>query len=248
MIDERNKKRSLPFGLKFSARLRGVDPHDVQNEVASCLNGNKRSRTLKALVMGGAGGQFSRHSGPAWNYDLFFGRFERFRKKEPELCYEVTDLNDCIEDEEDDEELTVASKKQTEKAAHRIINIHHLWHAMKGTVCKCCAEQREHDICGNVADEFATYLEKNNINIPSNVISNFKRDYKIKRKPQPSIRVKEEHVGIATKIEIICDAHTDHSQVIEPEHSRLYGTKRDGKRNANEMLSWYSVTINWFCQ
>jgi hypothetical protein len=36
------------------------------------------------------------------------GRFERFRKKEPELCYEVTDLNDCIEDEEDDEELTFA--------------------------------------------------------------------------------------------------------------------------------------------
>eukprot|EP00957_Ditylum_brightwellii_P009085 686978-Ditylum_brightwellii.AAC.1 len=42
-------------------------------------------------------------------------------------------------------------------------------------------------------------------------------------------------------MEIICDAHVDHSQVIEPEHSRLYGTKQDGKRRANKRLSWYSV-------
>jgi hypothetical protein len=57
------------------------------------------------------------------------------------LCYKVTNLNDCIEDDlEDDKELTVVSEEETEKAAHRIINIHHLWHAMKGTVCKCCTE------------------------------------------------------------------------------------------------------------
>eukprot|EP00957_Ditylum_brightwellii_P013899 1048269-Ditylum_brightwellii.AAC.1 len=43
------------------------------------------------------------------------------------------------------------------------------------------------------------------------------------------------------KLEIICDSHFDHSQVIEPEHSCLYGEKQDGKRSANKRLSWYSV-------
>jgi hypothetical protein len=37
--------------------------------------------------------------------------------------------------------------------------------------------------------------------------------------------MKEEHVGTATKLEIICDAHFNHSQVIEPEHLCLYGEK-----------------------
>jgi hypothetical protein len=61
--------------------LRGVDPNDSQNEVAACLNSNKRSHTLKALVMGGAGGELSKHSGPAWNHDLFWGVLSVFERK-----------------------------------------------------------------------------------------------------------------------------------------------------------------------
>eukprot|EP00957_Ditylum_brightwellii_P026116 1974604-Ditylum_brightwellii.AAC.1 len=97
--------------------------------------------------------------------------------KEPEEYYKVTNLNDCIDDDlEDDNELTVALQKEREKAAHCIININQLWHAFKETVCKCCTEQRENDMIGNVADEFVTYIKYNiNFNIPNNAIHNFKQ-------------------------------------------------------------------------
>eukprot|EP00957_Ditylum_brightwellii_P097784 7446218-Ditylum_brightwellii.AAC.1 len=75
---------------------------------------------------------------------------------------------ECIDDSEDDNELTVALQKEREKAAHHIININHLCRAIKGTVCKCCTEQRENKIIGHIADEFATYIKNNNINIPNN--------------------------------------------------------------------------------
>jgi hypothetical protein len=48
--------------------------------------------------------------------------------------------------------------------------------------------------------------------------------------------VKEEHVEIATKLQIICDAHFDHSHVVVPEYSCLYGIEQEGKRSANERL------------
>ena len=105
-----------------------------------------------------------------WNFNPFY----LIWKKEPEECYKVTNPNNCIDDDsEDNNELTVASQKEREKAAHHIININHLCHAIKGTVCKCCAEQRENNIIGHVADEFATYIKNNNINIPNNDIHNF---------------------------------------------------------------------------
>jgi hypothetical protein len=81
MIDEQNKKRSLPFGLKFSARLRGVDPNDIQRELADSINSNKKSRTLRNLVMGGAGGELSKDSGPACNYNHFFSTLSKERTK-----------------------------------------------------------------------------------------------------------------------------------------------------------------------
>eukprot|EP00957_Ditylum_brightwellii_P027151 2052920-Ditylum_brightwellii.AAC.1 len=65
MKDKQNKKRSLPFSIKFSARLRGVDPNDIQMELADSINSNKNSHTLQELVMGGAGGYLSKDSGPA---------------------------------------------------------------------------------------------------------------------------------------------------------------------------------------
>eukprot|EP00957_Ditylum_brightwellii_P009996 754078-Ditylum_brightwellii.AAC.1 len=84
-------------------------------------------------------------------------------------------------------------------------------------------------------------MKNNNINIPDNVILNFKQEYTKKRKLQPSLDVKEEHVGIATKLQFICNSHSNHSQVVAPEHSSSYGEKQDGKRSANKKLSWYSV-------
>eukprot|EP00957_Ditylum_brightwellii_P205057 15342042-Ditylum_brightwellii.AAC.1 len=104
--------------------------------------------------------------------------------KEPEECYQVTDLDNCDDDDldDDDDERTVTSQRERERASHCIININHLRCAIKkGKVCKCCAEQREINIIGHVADEFATYMKHNNINIPDNVIQNFKQECKNKR-------------------------------------------------------------------
>ena len=60
--------------------------------------------------------------------------------------------------------------------------------------------------------------------------------------------MREEHVGIATKLEIICDAHFNHSQVSEPEHSSLYGKKQDEKGVQTKIRAGIVSTINWFCQ
>eukprot|EP00957_Ditylum_brightwellii_P177013 13484578-Ditylum_brightwellii.AAC.1 len=63
--------------------------------------------------------------------------------KEPEECYQVTDLDSSDDDDlDDDNKLTVILQRERERASHHIININHLRCAINtGTFCKCCAEQ-----------------------------------------------------------------------------------------------------------
>jgi len=242
-----NKKRSLPFQSK---RLRGeFDACDIEHEVMKAINSeaikaNKKARTLRMLLTGGSGGRWGKDKGPSWNINRFF---QRFKMKEPEECYEVTALGDVNNDVNDEEAMELTNgkdgtkqKKQNDRASHRIIDMDQLQEAMKGATCMFCAEKNEKNIVRNVTDEFVNYLKRNNISVPDNVVNDFKEQNK-KSKQLSSLLVKEEHIGIATRICFECSVHPDHCQVIEPERSSFYGEKRLGKRNATEHLSWYSI-------
>eukprot|EP00957_Ditylum_brightwellii_P026899 2033475-Ditylum_brightwellii.AAC.1 len=80
--------------------------------------------------------------------------------------------------DDDDGELTIrkkATNPEKDTLSNRIININHLWKAIKdNTICKKYSTKKEVDIMQNVVDKFSKKLKAiMNINIPDDIILDF---------------------------------------------------------------------------
>ena len=169
---------------------------------------------------------------PRWNLSSFYKHFSQ--ERDPNEMYSFKQATDCTDKPEEtdgeEEELTVRDKEATSKekdpAAHRIININHLWQAVKDNMaCRKCVKKREIDIMRNVVDELCMELEVAlNISILCNIILDFKKKYVFDE--PATMDISEKHMGIATAFKLQCESHLDHCHTIEPKRSCFYGGER----------------------
>ena len=222
---------------------------DTEQVVFDCVKSNlKKKKTLEQLISGGSGGQKSKED-TRWNLKSFWNRFST--KKPVDELYSFECLtshdNETSDESDDDGELTIGTvapyDPEKDASSNRIININHLRKAIEdNTVCKKCSRQKEIDIMRNVVDEFSKKIKATmNINIPNDIILEFKKDWISDHQQAPTMEIQEEHLGIATTLHFKCRYHVKHCCTIKPKPSCFHGTKQVGKRSTAKRLTWYAL-------